>query len=705
MHHRATIVCGAARRATMWVYGAPAEDLKRAGFEQSVKDRLRMSERLSIRWRAAAPSASESRRGAAVTVIVFHNDPSPAEQAIARWSARAGTRSPHYHIAADGTITQLVDEARAARHSGLAKLGRVRNIDRISIGVAIESAPRAAQSREQVIALRRLTLDIQHRYGLLADAALLHWTPPRPGVACGTLTPFTLPPMPEAPPVMLLGSQALDNTPERQQALWLFLQNETAARAGGFNIGAAFHLHAARNNLGAPMAPSSPRSAWLTVNGRQYNYQHFARDTVFNEGEKWAEVQTLGDLIAGCFPAAGTLAFDLLKSSFNTGIAGSRTKNGNTQFNPGWAFHRAAAEQRLGPALSGSYRITVDGQQYSMQVFCGDVLYTPVASPETKTNWNDVRKLSETPPGPLSDLLWAETYKASGAAFDPASPFHQAAVASRIGAPLTDVYQKHFQGIALTIQVFAFDTLYQVDNGPVRCQSQLTLPPQVAQWKPKIATPPPVVKPPVAHQVATPGSSFPMPPGDRTSPQWPPLPDFKPLVTAAQRQALFGVYEFVPDPSRDRDGIRILGTWEQDNIVTVQIPQLIGRNIRGAPANGAIRWHRLAVNQLLRLWKAWEEAGLLDRLIIWNGSYSPRFIRGRKDDTADSLSNHAFGTAFDINHDPATNLNGLNAVPALVGQPGSVRELAAIARHFGFYWGGHFPRPDGMHFEVAVLQP
>jgi len=664
-----------------------------------------MSEQLSIQWRAAASSASESRRGAAITMIVFHDDPSPAEQAIARWSARASTRSPHYHIAADGTITQLVDEARAARHSGLAKIGRVRNIDRVSIGIVIEGAPRAARSREQVIALHRLTLDIQRRHGLLAEAALLHWTPPRPGVAYGALTPFTLPPLPEAPPVALLGAPAIDDTPERQRALWLFLQNETAARAGGFNIGAAFHLHAARHGFGAPIASSSPRSAWLTVNGRQYNYQHFARDTAFNEGEKWAEVQTLSDLIAGNFPAPGTLAFELLKSSFNAGIAGSRTKNGNTQFNPGWAFHRMAAEQRLGPALSGSYRVTVDGQQYSMQVFCGDVLYTPIAAPETKTCWNDVRKLSETPPGPLSSLLWAEMYKASGAAFDPASPFHQAAVAARIGAPLTDAYQKEFQGITLTIQVFAFDTLYRVGNGPVRRQSQLTLPLQVEQWKPKTATLPPVVEPAVTRQTTLPTGGFPMPPGDRTSPQWPPPPDFKPLVTAAQRQALFGAYEFVPDPSRDKDGIRILGSWEQENIVTVQIPQLIGRNIRGAPANGAIRWHRLAVNQLLRLWKAWEEAGLLDRVIIWNGSYSPRFIRGRKDDTADSLSNHAFGTAFDINYDPATNLNGLNAVPALVGQPGSVRELAAIARHFGFYWGGHFPRLDGMHFEVAVVQP
>ncbi len=659
----------------------------------------------AIQRREAPSSATESRRGMAIALIVFHYVPIPAEQAIARFTASANTRSPHYHVAIDGTITQLVDEARAARHSGLAKLGRIRNIDRISIGVAIEGAPRAERPPEQVIALRDLTLSIQHRYNLLAEAALLSWSPPRSGMVYGTLSPFRLPPAPAAPPTALLGIPALDTTPEQQRSLWLFLQNEAAGRAGGFNIGAAFHLHAAKHGFGAPVAPGSPRSAWLTVNGRQYNYQHFARDTAFNEGEKWAEVQSLSALIAGNFPAPGTLAFELLKSGFTAGIAAGKSKNGNTQFNPGWAFHRLAAEQQLGPPLSGSYRITIEGQQYSMQVFCCDTLYTPIANPETKTSWNDVRRLSETPAGPLRDRLWAETYQASGVPYDPSSPFYQEAVAARIGAPLTDVCQKTFQGTPLTIQVFALDTLYRIGNGPIRRQSQLARPLQVEQWQPKPSAPPPVVEPAVTRTVIMPAGGFSMPPGDRSSPQWPPPPDFKPLITAAQRQALFGAYEFVPDPSRDRDGIRILGTWEQDNIVTVQIPQLVGRAIRGAPANGAVRWHRLAVNQLLRLWKAWEEAGLLDRVIIWNGSYSPRFIRGRKDDTANSLSNHAFGTAFDINYDPATNLNGLNAIPALVGQRGSVRELAAIARHFGFYWGGHFPRLDGMHFEVAVLQP
>ena len=39
--------------------------------------------------------------------------------------------------------------------------------------------------------------------------------------------------------------------------------------------------------------------------------------------------------------------------------------------------------------------------------------------------------------------------------------------------------------------------------------------------------------------------------------------------------------------------------------------------------------------------------------------------------------------------------------PALLGEKGCVRELVPIAHDHGFYWGGHFTRQDGMHFEVA----
>ena len=62
------------------------------------------------------------------------------------------------------------------------------------------------------------------------------------------------------------------------------------------------------------------------------------------------------------------------------------------------------------------------------------------------------------------------------------------------------------------------------------------------------------------------------------------------------------------------------------------------------PRPRRIWFYKAAHGQLRDLWQAWEDAGLLDRLTNWGGSYVPRFIRGSRT----TLSNHAFGTAFDL---------------------------------------------------------
>ncbi|MCC7340666.1 MAG: M15 family metallopeptidase [Bryobacterales bacterium] len=180
-----------------------------------------------------------------------------------------------------------------------------------------------------------------------------------------------------------------------------------------------------------------------------------------------------------------------------------------------------------------------------------------------------------------------------------------------------------------------------------------------------------------------------------SGPNFPPPPDFEPLVSNAERQAVFGRYEFESAPlPHDPDAVRVLGTWEQENIAWVNVPQLAG--FKNAKRNGDIQFHRLAAPQLQALWKAWEDAGLLGRVLSFDGSYVPRFVRGSRT----VLSNHAFGNAFDIN----VKWNKLAAVPALVGEEGCVRELVTVANRHGFYWGGHFRhRLDGMHFEVARI--
>jgi peptidoglycan hydrolase-like protein with peptidoglycan-binding domain len=189
---------------------------------------------------------------------------------------------------------------------------------------------------------------------------------------------------------------------------------------------------------------------------------------------------------------------------------------------------------------------------------------------------------------------------------------------------------------------------------------------------------------------------FEEPADDRTSSNFPPRPNFSPLLTTAQREALFGHFDFVSNPQPGNpEAIRILGSWVANNIVAVPLPEL--RKALGQPAPKTVQFHRLAAAQLQGLWSAWDEAGLLDRVVSYDGSFVPRFIRGSRT----VLSNHAFGSAFDIN----ASFNPLGHRPALVNTPGSVRELVGLANEWGFWWGGHFnSRLDGMHFEIAFLK-
>ena len=171
----------------------------------------------------------------------------------------------------------------------------------------------------------------------------------------------------------------------------------------------------------------------------------------------------------------------------------------------------------------------------------------------------------------------------------------------------------------------------------------------------------------------------------------------KPATSTSARERMFGKFTFEPAPTRTNpEAIKILGNWEAENIETVFLPQLKGKMVFGKKSSGKMRFHRAAAQQLKDMWAAWEEAGVIDRVLTYEGSYNPRFIRGSRS----KLSNHAFGSAFDIN----SQWNRLGTVPTAAGREGSVRELVDIANEHGFAWGGHYKgRADGMHFEVAKI--
>lgn len=181
---------------------------------------------------------------------------------------------------------------------------------------------------------------------------------------------------------------------------------------------------------------------------------------------------------------------------------------------------------------------------------------------------------------------------------------------------------------------------------------------------------------------------------DNTSMEAFPLkPAFPPIVGNDSRAKIFGKIEYTFSPTTaNPERIVITNDFEKKNIVTVNLPQLAKAT---GGKFGAMRFHKSAAEQLRSLFDAIEKEKMLPLVLTFGGSYVPRMIRGSKT----SLSNHSFGTAFDIN----VAWNGLGKTPARIGQKGCVRELVPLAHEFGFYWGGHFGRADGMHFEVAKI--
>jgi hypothetical protein len=189
---------------------------------------------------------------------------------------------------------------------------------------------------------------------------------------------------------------------------------------------------------------------------------------------------------------------------------------------------------------------------------------------------------------------------------------------------------------------------------------------------------------------------------------WPPIPTFIKQYELTEKLAVFGKFKYEDNPAESNgDGIKILENWDTYNIISVPIPQLIGK-INGSTENKSkynsqnskIRFNRKGEEALINTWQGWENAGLLDRVLTFDGGFVARYIRDTSPPNR-PLSNHAWGTAFDINY----AWNRLHKTPALTVQLGSVRELVAIANQNGFWWGGHFggSRIDGMHFELGKL--
>jgi hypothetical protein len=182
----------------------------------------------------------------------------------------------------------------------------------------------------------------------------------------------------------------------------------------------------------------------------------------------------------------------------------------------------------------------------------------------------------------------------------------------------------------------------------------------------------------------------------------PPKPNFLPITGNATREKLFGKFAYKPSPTKQNpEGIVITDDWAKKNIIRVNLPALA---LATNGASKSMMFHKECEYQLVKLFERLEKENLHTKILSYAGAFYPRFIRGSRT----QLSNHSWGTAFDIN----VPYNGLGKKPAMIGQTGCVREIVPIANDCGFYWGGHFGidsngkvvgRMDGMHFEIAKI--
>ena len=266
-------------------------------------------------------------------------------------------------------------------------------------------------------------------------------------------------PAPQPAPPVVIGTP----TPANESLIELLMQESYKQRGEGYNSDWAFHQYAVQHGLGFPIN----KSARIDAGGKSYSYQTFAAETLYNEIPRWGDVQRLSELLGGSIPPDG-LGRTLLNATYQSVGA---------TFHPDWAFHQYAMSAKLGPPLAESTNITVDGVQYSYQVYALDTLYNKVP------NWSDIHRSSElagtTDPGMirLRDALLTATYqKAAKAVYHSDWAFHQLARSWNLGAPLSDSYRITSGATQYAIQVYATDTLYNIipNWADVRRTSALT---------------------------------------------------------------------------------------------------------------------------------------------------------------------------------------------------------------------------------------
>lgn len=155
---------------------------------------------------------------------------------------------------------------------------------------------------------------------------------------------------------------------------------------------------------------------------------------------------------------------------------------------------------------------------------------------------------------------------------------------------------------------------------------------------------------------------------------------------------------FYGNPDTNHDG-QADAAWEAANLVSIKSPYRMVLAWDVSRTVSTIRVHKKCADSLLRVLTAikahygTQEAIDAARMHLYGGCYNFRLMRG-----GSSLSIHSWGAAIDL--DPERNGLGVKYNSAKGMMPAPV--IAAFAAE-GWVWGGKWSRPDGMHFQAAIV--
>lgn len=142
------------------------------------------------------------------------------------------------------------------------------------------------------------------------------------------------------------------------------------------------------------------------------------------------------------------------------------------------------------------------------------------------------------------------------------------------------------------------------------------------------------------------------------------------------------------ESAKQKGAIEILGEWRRQNIVKLTPPLPLrdgsGRAVR------AIWCHRLIPSALRQALEELRDQGLGHLIGSFDGCFVARHVCW---DAKRPLSRHSWGIAVDVN---------ARLFPFGSRARQDERLIAAFQRQ-GFAWGGEWPTPDPMHFEMVRL--